>query len=275
VSLKVDLSKDDIDRINGSEFYAHAKKIMKSFEEYAHVNVGEVYSIAYSNSSNKLVYVGIGKSRDKYMVINKDNGFIFAKRIKSDGQLGKSVVCLTIRFPQPQYLIELDSAQAESIIFDTEDSYDPFKDGKDLSRKKSKARRLNKSKVIKHNTEEEALAFVSSLKIGDTLYDAATTFGEGIVCWTVSSIEKRDVDKTPQKDWNGKVYAYGKSSFDQHHNMFNLSSFVRVTLQIKGELPPSRRSLGKSRDVDFVDFLDTKSRYRDWYLTKPASIEDV
>lgn len=275
MSLKIDLSKEDTDRINGSEFYAHAKTIMKSFEEYKHANVGEVYFIIYNNSSGKLSYVGRGKNKDKYMVIHKDDGFIFAKRIKSDGQLSKNVVCLTIRFPQPNYSIELDSAQAESIIFETEESYDPFKEGKDLAKKKSKARRLNKPKVILHNTPQEALAFVSNLKIGDTLYDAGTSFGEGIVSWTVSSIEKRDVDKTPQKDWNGKVYTYGKTSFDQHHNSFSLNNFVRVTLTATGEMPPSRKWMSKNKDVVFVDFLNSNSRFRDWYLTKPVSVEDV
>ena len=275
MSLKIDLSKEDTDRIKGAEFYSHAKTIMQSFEEYKHVNVGEVYSIAYNGSSGKLSYVGRGKSRDKYMVIHKDDGFIFAKRIKSDGQLSINVVCLTIRFPQPNYSIELDSAQAESIIFQTEDSYDPFKEGKDLSKKKNKARRLNKPKVVIYKTLQEAFAFVSNLKIGDTLYDAGTAFGEDIVCWTVSSVEKRDVDKTPQTDWSGKIYTYGKTSMDQHHNSFALNNFVRVTLTANGEMPPSRRWVSKNRDVDFTDFLDCKSRFRDWYLTKPVSIEDV
>lgn len=275
MSLKIDLSKEDTDRINGAEFYSHAKTIMKSFEEYKHANVGEVYSIIYNNSSGKISYVGRGKNKDKYMVVHKDDGFIFAKRIKSDGQLSKNVVCLTIRFPQPNYSIELDSAQAESIIFETEDSYDPFKEGKELSKKKNKARRLNKSKVIMHRTPQEALAFVSNLKIGDTLYDAGTTFGEGIVCWTVSSIEKRDVDKTPQKDWNGKVYAYGKTSMDQASNSYSLSNLVRVTLSANGDMPPSRRWISKNKDVHFLDFLNCNGRIRDWYLTKPVSVEEV
>lgn len=276
MSLKIDLSKEDTDRINGAEFYTHAKTIMKSFEEYKHANVGEVYSIVYSNSSSKLTYVGRGKNRDKYMVIHKDDGFIFAKRIKSDGQLSKNVVCLTIRFPQPNYSIELDSAQAESIIFETEGSYDPFKEGKDLSKKKNKARRLNKSKLIMRDTPEEAFAFISNLKIGDTLYDAGTSFGEGIVSWTVSSIEKRDVDRAPQKDWTGKVYTYGKTSIDQDYYYFSLSEeFVRVSLTANGEMPPSRRWISKNRDVSFVDFFNCSRRRRDWYLTQPVSIEDL
>lgn len=270
-----DLSQEDLKRIENSEFYFQAKRVMKSHEEYRHVNVGEVYSIMYRDFKDELTYISRGKTKDKFMVVHKDDGFIFAKRIKSDGQLSRDVVCLTIRFPQPSYTLELDSAQAEAIIFQKEEDYDPFKEGKELSKKKNKARRLNKPKIIQHATAQEALAFTSTLKVGDTLYDAGTTFGEGIVTWTVTSIETRQVDKTPQKDWNGRVYAYGKTDIDQKHGRHQLDDLVKLTVKVASEIPNSRRWMGKDREVCFIDFMAGKERYRDWYLTKPVTIEEV
>lgn len=270
-----ELSKEDNDRIKGAEFYQHAKTIMKSFEEYQHVNVGEVYSVLYRNHADKLQYISRGKSKDKYMVIHKDDGFVFAKRIKSDGSLSKNVVCLTIRFPQPNYSIELDSEQAEAIIFQNEASFDPFKEGKELAKKKNRARKINKAKVIVHDTALEALAFVSNLKIGDTIFDAGTAFGEGIVEWKVATIEKRAIDKTPQTDWNHKVFAYGKTDIDQRSNRHNLNDFIKVTLSAVSEIPNSRAWMSKSRDISFIDFLSCNERRRDWYLTKPITIEEV
>ena len=273
MSTVADLTKEDTDRINDCDFYAHAKNIMKSFEEYSHVSVGEVYSIIYRNHADKTTYVSRGKNKDKYLVIHKDEGFIFAKRIKSDGKLSKNVVCLTIRFPQPTYSIELDSEQAEAIIFQDENGFDPFKEGRDLSKKKNKARRLNNQKVITYNTVAEAFAFISTLKYGDTLYDAGTHFGEGIVEWKVTLVQKRPVDKTPQRDYRGVVHGYGRTSCDQRHNHSQLEECVLITLETVGEIPQSRKWISKTKEIYFSEFLS--ERYRNWYSSKPVSIEEV
>ena len=269
------LSQEDLKRIKDSEFYEHAKRIMRSHEFYINVNVGEVYSVSYLNSENKSIYISSGRVKDKFMIIHKDAGFVFGKKIRSDGTLGKHVICLTIRFPAPSYSLELDSAQAEAIIFQSEDAYDPFREGKDLSKKKNKARRLNKLKVVVKNTVEEAVKFVSSLNVGDILYDAETTFGSGIISWRVKSIDRRPVDKSPQKDWSGKTYAYGATSIDQDHNTYCLDDVIKITLEIFGEVPSSRRWVSKNRELCFTDFLDNKKRYRDWYVHKPITVEEV
>jgi hypothetical protein len=275
MSGTVDLSEEDVKRINNAEFYQHAKTIMKSFEEYQHVNVGEVYSILYKNHSDKLQYISRGRTKDKYMIVHKDDGFVFAKRIKSDGSLSKNVVCLTVRYPQPNYSVELDAEQAEAIIFQDEASFDPFKEGKDLAKKKNKARKINKSKIKVYSLVADALSFVSNLKTGDVLFDAGTAFGEGIVEWKVTSIEKRAVDVTPQTDWNGRVYAYGKTDTDQKSNKYSISTYVSVTLNMVGEAPVSRRWVGSKREINFIDFLNCNDRHRDWYVVRPTTIEEV
>lgn len=273
----IELSDEDKKRINGSDFYLHAKKIMKSFENYQPIQVGEVYSVSYTNHENKIKYVARGGSsskKDKFIVIYKDDGFIFAKRINANGDLSKEVICLTIRYPSESYSLELDSDQAESIIFQDEKSFDPFKQGKELSKKKNKARRFNKSKIITYESAQDAFNFVSSLKVGDRLFDTSTTFGEGIVQWEVTSINNRATDKTPQMDWNNKVYTYGKTDVDQKHNKNGFDNLISVEISMVGEAPLNRKWIAKRRDICFVDFV-TSVKYRDYYSSRPTTIDEV
>jgi len=273
-----ELSDDDKARIKDSEFYLHAKKIMKSFESYGPVQVGEVYSIFYLNHENKVRYVKRGGSnslKDRFLVIHKDEGFVFAKRINANGDLSKDVICLTIRFPSESYSLELDSDQAESIIFQDEAAFDPFKQGKELSKKKNKARRLNKTKVVEYDTADKAFDFISTIKIGDTLFDSSTAFGEGIVEWKVTDVQKRATDKTPQTDWNNRVYTYGNTQEDQKHFSNGLNTFISIQLTAVSELPFSRRWISKTKICIFTDFMTSKRKYRDYYLSRPISVDEV
>jgi formylmethanofuran dehydrogenase subunit D len=208
------------------------------------------------------------------MVIHKDEGFIFAKRINASGDLSKEVICLTIRYPSETFSLELDAEQAESIIFQDEASFDPFKQGKELAKKKNKARKLNKSKVIIYETAQESLDFLSNLKKGDKVFDAGTTFGEGIVQWEVSDVVIRNVDKTPMTDWRNKVYAHGNTDIDQKHNRNNLNTYCHVELTIIGEPPKSRRWISRARNICFTDFLSS-TKHRDYYSSRPTTIDEV
>jgi hypothetical protein len=273
--MSYNLTDEDKKRIKGAEFYEHAKVIMQSFEDYGYVNTGEVYHIAYTNSEGSKNYVKrYGSERkDKFMVIHKDEGFIFAKRINSSGGMSKDVVCLTIRYPSKSYTLELDDEQAESIIFSKEDEFDPFKEGKNLAKKKNKARNINKKQIIKFADKLVAYQFVSTLKQGDKLYDASTGFGEGIVEWRVKSIVKAITNREPQTDWNGGVYAYGNTQDDRDHNTAGFTERIVVNLEAQGELPKSRRWINRGRTISFVDFL-VNSR-RDYYSSRPSTVDDV
>ena len=97
--MSTELSKDDKKRIKNCEYYSLSKRIMKDHEIYKNVNIGEVYFIKSKDYDGNDRYVTGGYTRDpaKYMVIHKDEGFIFAKRIIASGKLGKEISCLTIR----------------------------------------------------------------------------------------------------------------------------------------------------------------------------------
>ena len=278
MSLSTELNEEDKKRINACDYYLQSKKIMESFERYKPIEVGEVYSVSYLSHDNKPEYIkrsGCSSKKDKFLVIHKDEGFVFAKRINSGGGLSKEVICLTIRFPSPDYCLELDADQAESIIFQNEEAFDPFKQGKDLSKRKNKARRINGTKKIVFPFLSDAINFVKNLKAGDVVYDSGTTFGESIIEWTVQSVTITPVDKTPQRDWRGGIVAYGKTDADQKHNRHQLDEVVLVQLEAKNEMPPNRRWTTKTRSVTFIDFFESSERYRDYYLTKPVSVDEV
>ena len=179
------LTDEDKKRIRHCDFYLQAKEVIESTSHYSEVNVGEVYSVSYKNRDGDKRYIAShgSSTKDRYIVVEKDGGFIFAKRLNSNGGTGKDVVCMTIRFPIPKFSIELDDAQAESIIFSQEQEFDPFKFGKDLKRRKDKARNLNKKNLLRYSNALEAFIKLSSLKVGDNIWDCTALFGEGIVKW--------------------------------------------------------------------------------------------
>jgi DNA-binding transcriptional ArsR family regulator len=267
------LTDEDKKRAEGCEFYAQAKRVIRSMEDYRNVNVGEVYSIFYLRDDKSKRYISShgSSTKDKYLVISKDDGFIFAKRLNSNGGTGKDVICLTIRFPSPSYTMELDGEQAEAIIFSQEESFDPFRQGRELKRKKDKARSENKKIVAKFKSAALAYKTITTLKVGDNIWDTKTAFGQGTVKWEVSKIESRPVDKTPVKDWNGHVYAHGNTQSDQEHNKENISMVVIVTIKVVGQLPKSRSWISKERTFTFKDFM---SDYRYYFLKQPMSVDD-
>lgn len=273
--MGITLSDEDKARIKNADYYEQSRTVMKSFEDYAHINVGEVYSVSWSSHDGTKNYIRRYGSNNKtrFLVVHKDEGFIFAKAINSSGGLSKDVVCLTIRYPSRSYQLELDDAQAEAIIFSKEEEFDPFKEGKQLSKKKNKARNLNKKNIITFSTDQEAYDFVATLKVGDYLYDANTGFGEDIIQWRIKDITISKTDKTPQVDWNGKTYAYGQTYDDQTHSRSGFDTKMVVELEAVGALPNGRRWITPSRAITFYDF--TENSRRDWYKTRPVTVDDV
>ena len=273
--MNINLTDEDKARIKNADYYEQSKTIMKSFEDYSHINVGEVYYVAWTSQEGNKSYVRRygSNSKTKFLVVHKDEGFIFAKAINSSGGLSKDVVCLTIRYPSRSYELELDDAQAEAIIFSKEDDFDPFKEGKQLAKKKNKARNINKKKVIEFGTEQRAYDFLSSVKVGDTLYDANTGFGEDTIQWQVKNVRIAPTDRTPIKDWNGHVYAYGNTTEDQLYNRLGFSSKIIVELEAQGEIPKARRWISRSRNIMVDSFLS--SRTRDYYSSRPSTVDDV
>jgi hypothetical protein len=268
------LTDEDKKRIKNSDYYLQTKEIIKSMSKYSELNVGEVYSISYNgrNNNDKRYIMSHGSSqKDKYLIVDKDEGFVFAKRLNSNGGTGKDVVCLTIRFPMPKYDLEIDDEQAESIIFSQEDAFDPFKYGKDMKKRKDKARNVNRKKLLNFKSANDAFNALNALKVGDSMWDATTLCGDAIVKWEVESIEKRATDMTPVYGWNNEVIGYGSTYVDQDHSKHKLNEVIVIKLKTNDTMPKGRHYAAKSKTISFKDLM---SGYRHHFLQRPASAHD-
>jgi hypothetical protein len=276
-----ELTVEDKRRIQKCSNYKAAKNILHTHRSHAELKLGEVYLIKYKrrSSDEHYTYVSRGygvEKPDKYFVFHIDEeGFVFVKRINSDGRLGKEIRCLTTEFAQPKYQIEPDPEYVEHIIFQTEEDYDPAREEKELKKKKTRARKENQPKRAEFDTAAEAHAYLKTLKVGDKIYDCKASHGEGVMEWTVTKIETRPVDKTQKADWNNNIY-YGNTPHDRKHNQHNLTEFVMLDIVCNHDRPKVRRWVGTNRRVIFDSFLKRKGkRYGIYYHTMPTTVEDV
>ena len=175
------LSKDDKSRIDNCDYYRLAKRIINSAKDNADFEVGSAVFIRRV-SDKKLVgqeYNSTNKA-DKYIIVHNDEGFIFAKKICANGKPGVAITCLTIDYPTDAYYLESDGDYVEAVLLDNQDNYDPLASAKDYVKKKNKATRENSKKRLLFPTFQEALAFLKTVKVGDTFYKADYTYGSGV-----------------------------------------------------------------------------------------------
>jgi hypothetical protein len=272
-----ELSVEDMKRVKNCEYYLLTKAIMGAYEEYQNTNVGEVYFVKSVRSDGSSYYISTygSSDRDKYMVVYKDGGFIFVKRICASGKLGKEIQCLTTQYPPSDgYILEPDPDYVDSILFEKEGDYDPMAAAKELNKKKNRARRANKKiQVPKFETASEAKDYIDSITNKTILWDAATTFGTGIVEWHVTNIEKRATDQTVanQSHWYSRQKYPGNTPDDQKHNQHGLKQFTKITITAQNK--PSDRWFYGTMELTFDDFM--KSGYRTLYTQKPVTTDDV
>jgi len=257
--MNISLSADDVKRIERCDYYLRSKQILESYKHYIDMQIGEVFVIKHQGGS----YITRGDGLTaKFIVVHKDDNFIFAKRINASGNLSVDIECLTIEYPQPLYQIELDPAMVESILLDKGD-YDPALENKKLQAKKNMARKENKKIQINYVDPKEAKAHLDSLKVGDHIYSASTTYGKAITEWTVKSINKRPTDKTKSNSWG--TTTYGNTYEDQRHNEHNIDSFTLIEL--------SESSSTWTSKITFLNFMSTT--YSPYYRSVPVSIEEL
>ena len=211
-NVKIDLTQEDIKKINNCDFYKQTKTIMKSCEDYQFHEVGTVVQIKYKQDG-QVRYVSGGDRPYRYLIINKDEGFIFAKRIISTGQPGEYVSCLTIEYPSNYYEIEVEPNMADAMLLDID--YDPLKEEKDYKAKKAKASRMNARKRLEFNSPQEAYDFIKTMKVGDTYYTADTSFGSIQSTYVVKEIKTRPVvGYDPNSKWlSDNPRLYGVNNF--------------------------------------------------------------
>ncbi len=274
--VQEELSKEDKRRVRGCEFYSKAKEVIEAHEKYKDLALGEVYFIKYKgkySTDHKYVTRNYGNDKpSKFMIFHKDKeGFVFMKRINANGKLGKEVLCLTTQYSEPCYILEPDPDYVDSILFQSEASYDPLKSEKELNKNKGKARRRNKKLEITYKDAKDAFERIAKYKVGDKLYDAGTSYGKGIMEWEITGIEARPTDQTENTPypWND-TKVIGNTSEDQSHNNYMLPDLV--ILDIKVISSDRRRWTNSDRKVTFEDFI---KRGHIYYENRPCTTDDV
>jgi hypothetical protein len=281
--MSYELDAEDKKRISHNKEYRYAKRIYESHDRYQDVEIGEVYTVRRIGY-NDLFVCHYGNTPTRFYIINKDEGFAFAKRISSNGKLGKQVICMTTEYPLDDKIYELvpDDAYVESMLLGTE--YDPSADGKAMVRRKNKARAHNNRLFINKISPVEAKNYIDNLKVGDKIWDAGTKFGSGIVEWTITNIENRPVDKTqatPRYHWEPTYKHKGKTKEDRAHNQYGFSDVVIITVQ-PNKLDSARRYV-REKTLTFMDlryvrektltFMDFFGNHK-WYGQMPKTPGD-
>jgi len=264
--IDLNISKQDLTKVENCEYYLRSKQIIKNAEVYKNIQVGEVYFIKCKDYDGNEKYVTAGWSGDpsKFIVFHKDDGFIFIKRIIASGKPGQEVMCLTTQFNVDEYWLEADPDYVNSILLQDEDSYDPFAASKIDANKKNKARRKNKKLEIKFNNAKEAYNFIKTLKVGDTLYDALTTYGSATVTWEVTKIDVRAVSRR----------STNMSPVDAIHYTNGFKQVIEVQMKVKDKaLPRKRKYINTTEALTFREFTDVG--YCTYYKVKPYTVDDV
>jgi hypothetical protein len=270
------ITPEDQKRINACDDYQSTKRIMRSCEAYRDHEVGTAVYIK-ENFPNQTVtsYVGQGyqnkEPAHKFIIIENDAGFVFAKRILASGKPGVEVTCLSIRYPSDCYELVVDSDYLDSMLLDTD--YDPTSAAKDLARRKGKASRDNNKLRIMFDTPKEAYDYLNNLKIGDNVWGAETTFGSNITKYKVSEINRfplNPMERTYQRSW----MPYEQPNVHVHSIKEGLPQGIKVRFEVQ----ESDTRYTYAQDVYFYNICK-KVEYKDssttLYNRKPFKPEDI
>lgn len=265
------LSEDETKRIDRNRDYIYGKRIYESHLNYDNTEIGEVFLVKRL-AFKDLFITHYGKSPTKFYIIHKDDGFVFAKRISSNGNLGKEVICMTTSYPigSGNYELVPDESYIESLILGTK--YDPSIEGKSLSKRKNKARAYNKKLLTTQVDPFKSQEFIKSFKVGDKLWDTNTKFGSGAVEWTVIDIIKRKPCQEFAKaryTWEGVPRYKGLTEEDRSHNEYGFDEVIILIIESR-KLDNAYRRTQPVENLTFNGFL-----HRDrWLNKKPKNPED-
>ena len=266
-----DLSAEDLKRVNSCDNYKLVKRIMKSCEDHSEYEVGGAVFIKHKKGDT---YVGSGYGalveKYKYIIVHKDGGFLFAKRILATGKPGVQITCLTIEFSSDIYDLEVDEDFLDSVLLDTD--YDPASNAKNLAKKKEKASRVNSKNRIIFNHAITAFNYLNTLKKGDIIWGAETSFGNQITKYEVNSIEQYILDPNQRgyRGWRGQESAHPHESYIKE----GLAIGLKVTLTVVD----SENKYTNGTTLYFYS-LTNNDKYRSngktLYSIKPTKAEDI
>lgn len=278
-AVEIKLTKEDQSRINKCDYYRSTQIIMKSVEEYKHFEVGTAVLIKHKSSNNFLSngswHNNANSTPSKYLIIENDNGFVFAKRIISSGEPGKTVQCLTIEYSTDNYEIVTDEDYLDSLLLDEE--YDPTTSAKEEKKKKGKASRTNNKYRVRFKEPFDAYAYIKGLKKGDKLWSAWTTFGDGITEYEVKEIQTYAL--TPKPPAQRSYYSrYNRNYGDANQSFIDEGFAIGVKVILKELSNESGYISHRDSEVYFYNVCqkeDYKHSSKMLYTRKPIKPQDV
>lgn len=185
---RIELTDEDKRKINRCQLYKQHKTIMASTLAYADYEVGTAVFIK-SLSTSKLISTNDWSSKSipiKYIIVENDFGFVFAKRILANGGVSKNIICITTDYSSKNWELVTDEELLDAMLLD--EHYDPTAKAKETQKKKGKASRLNSKHRIMFDTPSEAYNYLESLKVGDKFWSVDTSYGSGICEYQIDEI---------------------------------------------------------------------------------------
>jgi hypothetical protein len=270
--MEIQLSDIDKKKIEKNHSYKIYKKWSQTAKNYKEFEVGTAVFIK-RKSDNTLLSRGGFYSRSKspptkFIIIENDNGFLFAKRILATGGLGKDIICLTSDYGSERWELVPDDAMVDAMLLDEE--YDPAAEAKELKKKKNKASRVNSKHRIAFNTAHDSYAFLLGLSPGDKLWTCDTTFGSNIAEYEVVKTTLREV-----KSLAGQRYIYGADKIDKYHDEEVFEKVLEVQLFLKNG---GNRWSNTNKVIYFINICKKPDyRYYNeiWFNKKPVTTEDI
>lgn len=271
----IKLTQEDKKKINNTHEYKLYKELTIARKTYMNFEVGTAIFIKHKGSGElitRYAYAAKKHPPTKFLIVENDEGFIFAKRILSTGKTGKDIICITSQYEPSRYELIPDDAMVDAMLLDQQ--YDPANEAKELKKKKNKATRINSKYRISFEDPQEAYKYLKNLKPGDKIWQADTTFGDGIVEFEVLGIMKKPVKKVQKKS-----YYYGDDMLHRYHEQEGFDYFLEVELKyIRGQSNLCRYSTFNNETLYFM-YLCTKDQYKYFgnmmFSHKPVTVEDL
>lgn len=269
------LTTKDQSRINNCDDYRSTQRIMKSVIAYKDFEVGTAVHIKRKSDDKFITPDWKGKKPPtKYLIVENDNGFVFAKRIISTGKPGLEITCLTIRYSSESYNLVTDEDYLDALLLDETDSYDPAAKEKEYQKKKGKASRTNNKTRLKYKEPFDAYNHLKGLKKGDLLYTAWDTFGGGTDEYKVKEV----ITFKPDAHKKSRYGRWGRNDYGDAHESHIKEGFaigIKVVLENTQQTSTYRQSDKELYFYNVCSKKDYKGSSRLWYTKKPIAPEDI
>jgi len=281
-TVETNLTRDDLKRINRCDEYLRTKRILKSINDFKDYEIGTAIYIKHIGTNNFVSSGGFwntapNKPPYKYLIIENDDGFIFAKRILGTGALGAEVKCLTTDFNSDSFELVTDEDYLDAMLLDQE--YDPAAKEKEYLKKKNKTSRTNEKYRLNFDKALDAYTYLTTVKKGDILWEASTTFGDYMTKYEVEDIE---VFKPDPNERSYRYYGHSSRQYGDKHESHLKEGFsigLRVILKDVTPLDENYTYHRSNKDLMFYNICKSKCGYTHSsiliYNKKPLTPEDT